>query len=499
MFDGLVFWSRRNFALNLFSMMRGSDWAFLALAVIWGSAAAQSRDGVTWYAILGEGGQQLGHASYEAVPRGGGRDVIESQEVYLREEGGAPTRTRIRTVTRENASGVATSIVETLRTGRFDARSEVRIETGVARLTRETPSGLVSHDVQLPDGVRFDGGEALLRGWDVGAARQLSFDSFNLDAMAVDRVVIEAIGSRGADGRVQAVRRRYVGSELRGVARLVIDGEGRIIESVQPMFGSAFRIIETTRAAATRRHPPYQVLPSSFLRSPTRIPAAARGGHLRYRLAFREGLTFNVPQTGEQRSDLRSDAIVLDVCASCGPGLPADAAYLADALQPTPWLQSDHPRLHELADPIARLNLSDARKMEMLLQRAQPYLENADYNGHYSAVDTIIRRAGDCTEAAILLAALGRAAGIPTRVASGFSYTRASYHGMSNAFIAHSWTLAYVDGAWRSFDLALLQFDSTHIALTIGDGDPRSIAAAGQLASLLRFDSLAEVRPSLGR
>ena len=58
----------------------------------------------------------------------------------------------------------------------------------------------------------------------------------------------------------------------------------------------------------------------------------------------------------------------------------------------------------------------------------------------------------------------------------------------------HSWTLAYVDGRWRSFDLALEAFDATHIALTVGNGDARSIAAASQLASLLRFDALAEVR-----
>ena len=104
------------------------------------------------------------------------------------------------------------------------------------------------------------------------------------------------------------------------------------------------------------------------------------------------------------------------------------------------------------------------------------------------------RRAGDCTEAAVLLAALGRAAGIPTRVANGLVYSRQRYHGVGNAFMPHSWTLAYVDGAWRSFDLALDTFDATHIALTVGDGDARSIQAAGQLASLLHWDEMREVR-----
>ena len=95
----------------------------------------------------------------------------------------------------------------------------------------------------------------------------------------------------------------------------------------------------------------------------------------------------------------------------------------------------------------------------------------------------------------MLLAALGRAAGIPTKVANGVVYSRQRYHGVSNAFMPHSWTLAYVDGAWRSFDLALDNFDATHIALTIGDGDARSVQAASQLAGLLRWAQMSEVRP----
>ena len=58
----------------------------------------------------------------------------------------------------------------------------------------------------------------------------------------------------------------------------------------------------------------------------------------------------------------------------------------------------------------------------------------------------------------------------------------------------HSWVLAYVDGEWKSFDAALERFDSTHIALVVGDGDARSIEAANQLASLLEWQSMTEVR-----
>jgi hypothetical protein len=345
--------------------------------------------------------------------------------------------------------------------------------------------------------VRFDDGDALLQSWSPQETPRLEFMNFDSDALAVERIVVEALGAPDAEGRLAAMRWRYEGQDLRGVSRIVLQN-GRLLEVAQPMFGETFRVQLTVRGTAERAHPPYQVIPNMAQRAPFRISQDARRGHIRYRYAFRDGVNFPLPQTGEQRVRAEDGFITLDICNTCGPGLPADAETLAAALRPTTWLQSDHPRLQAMAAAIRGYNVSDGRKMELLLERGIPYLEEADFNGHYSALDTIERRRGDCTEAAVLLAALGRAAGIPTRVASGVSYSRESYHGVSNAFIPHSWVVAYVDGRWQSFDLSLREFDSTHIALTIGDGDPRSIAAAGQLASLLRLDTMAEVRARAG-
>ena len=140
------------------------------------------------------------------------------------------------------------------------------------------------------------------------------------------------------------------------------------------------------------------------------------------------------------------------------------------------------------------MNASETQKMEGLAARARRLMPRVEFGGHYSALETLVRRAGDCTEAAVLLAALGRAARIPTRVVSGLVYSRDAYHGIGNVFMPHSWVLAYVDGEWKSFDAALDRFDSTHIALVVGDGDARSIEAANQLASLLEWQGMTEVR-----
>jgi transglutaminase-like putative cysteine protease len=393
------------------------------------------------------------------------------------------------------------SISETSQTGRSSTRTEARIEASQAHIVRETPSERRSATVALPQGVRFDVGAALLRSWDPIAAPRLEFDNFSIDAMDVERIVIEAAPGSAPDaqGRITALRKRYEGSELRAVARIVLGADRGLVEVVQPMFGATMRIRPTDRATATAPRAPYRLLPNVMTRSPFRISPSAAQGHIRYRFAFREGIEFSLPQTGEQRVAAEAGGATVDICSNCGPGRPADAAALEEALRPAPWLQSDHPRLRALALPVARMQISDARKMELLLQRARPYLARIDFTGHYSALETLSRRAGDCTEAAVLLAALGRAAGIPTRVVNGLIYSRERYHGVSNAFMPHSWTLAWVDGQWKSFDLAFDAFDSTHIALTVGDGDPRSVAAAGQLASLLRWESMAEIRTGLGR
>jgi len=465
----------------------------VAAGVLVSAAALATTDTTTWYSIVADSGPTLGHVSLATEPREDGRDLIESQEIYLREHGGMPHRARTRTVVREDAAGNAVSIESMATTGRFRTRTSAQIRDGRVEIERETPGGTSRETVLLPANVRFDDGDTLIQNWTPETTPRLEFLNFDSDALAVERVVIEARGAPDEQGRQSAIRWRYDGDQLRGVARMVLD-RGRVVEVAQPMFGETFRVRLTDRATAQRAHPPYRVIPAMAQRSPYRLSSEARQGHIRIRYAFSDAVTFPLPETGEQRVRTDGEFVTLDICDDCGPGLGADAATLADALRATAWLQSDHPRLRAMAAAVRRYAVSDARKMELLLERGIPYLEEADFNGHYSALDTLERRRGDCTEAAVLLAALGRAAGIPTRVASGVSYSRESYHGMSNAFIPHSWVVAYVDGRWRSFDLALREFDSGHVALTIGDGDPRSIAAAGQLASLLRLDTIAEVR-----
>ena len=465
-------------------------------AAAFAAAAAHAAPAATrWYAIAAESGERLGWSSVTVSKSTSGRETVSERRLLLREPEGGTVRLVERNVAREDAAGAIVFLSEEVRTGAHATRTEARIGGGTAKIVRQAGRERRMADVALPTGVRFDLGEGLFRAWRAAPGR-IEFDNFDVGAMAVERVVLEPGAPLAADpaGAAPLLRKRYDEDALRSVVRLLIDADGKVVRAEQPMFGTAFVTRLTDESDALRRHPAFDVLRTAMAKSPFRIPHGALSGRIRYRFGYRPGFAFALPETGEQRAAADGEGVRIDICRGCGPGLSSDPGALAGALHATAWLQSDHPRLRGIAEPVARMNVSGARKMELLLARAQPYLAKIEFTGHYSALETLERRAGDCTEAAVLLAALGRAAGIPTKVANGLVYSREQYHGVANVFMPHSWTLAYVDGAWRSFDLALGPFGASHIALSIGDGDPRSIAAAGALSSLLTWREMAEVR-----
>ncbi len=469
----------------------------LILAAAGAQAAEEPSDGAAWYSIVTGEGVVIGHASQAVIEHSDGRETVDFREVLLAADEGAPVRQTTRTVTREDADGRTVSIDSTSRTGRRWSHDFARFGEDKAVITHETRKGRRTVTVPLPPTVRFDGGEGLLAGWDPAAAPQLEFHAFSVEDAEVERVVIQALPGAppGQPGGLTAIRMRYDGDAVVGLSRLILDRDRHIVSVDQPMFGAAITLRAADKETATAPHPPYRPLTQAMVKSPFRISASAREGHIRYRFGFRGGLAFPLPQTGEQRVTVKGGVTTLDICEGCGPGLATDPATLADARKPTAWMQSDDPRLKRIAGPVAERPVSDARKMEILTEIARRRIAELDMIGHYSALEALSRRAGDCTESAVLLAALGRAAGIPTRVANGLIYTREFYHGASNAFMPHNWVLAYVDGEWRSYDAGVAAFDATHIALTVGDGDAKSISAARQLAGLLDWQGMVEIKP----
>jgi transglutaminase-like putative cysteine protease len=93
---------------------------------------------------------------------------------------------------------------------------------------------------------------------------------------------------------------------------------------------------------------------------------------------------------------------------------------------------------------------------------------------------------GDCSEAAILTAALLRSRGIPARIALGFASLG------RGVFIGHAWCEAWVGGSWTGVDAALREFpagaERVKLARLDGKSDMRIAATNLMMRSMAGLD-----------
>lgn len=194
------------------------------------------------------------------------------------------------------------------------------------------------------------------------------------------------------------------------------------------------------------------------------------------RLSIASGEMPELPSTGAQRVeaiDGRTARLTIDTAA----GAPApesdrtDPAYLKSTLM----CQSDDGEIRALvAKATSGAGASKVERAEAMRRFVRKYLDQKSLDvGFGSALETARTRSGDCTEHAVLLAAMLRADGIPARGVTGLVYVD-QFLGESGVFGYHMWTQALleVDGVstWVDLDAAIddtRAFDASHIACSL--------------------------------
>lgn len=136
----------------------------------------------------------------------------------------------------------------------------------------------------------------------------------------------------------------------------------------------------------------------------------------------------------------------------------------AEALAASPYIQSDHPDIRQLAGQITAGTTNPLDKVKKLAAWVYENLDKRPVLGLPDAMTTLTTRQGDCNEHAALFAALARAAAVPTRIAAGVTYHR-------EAFYYHAWNEVCLDDRWISIDTTTHQFpaDLTHLRFVIGE------------------------------
>ena len=114
----------------------------------------------------------------------------------------------------------------------------------------------------------------------------------------------------------------------------------------------------------------------------------------------------------------------------------------------------------------ARTQREIAKKLTQFVNR---YVSGKNYGVGFATASEVARnKEGDCTEHSMLLAALGRVLGIPTRVATGLVYAD-EFEGKKDVLVYHMWTQFYLDDQWVNLDaaLGLVKCPADRITLTV--------------------------------
>lgn len=179
---------------------------------------------------------------------------------------------------------------------------------------------------------------------------------------------------------------------------------------------------------------------------------------IRYRVALDGGDPAAVFTAGEsQRVEAidanRAEVTVFALRPDSGdsnPETPDDPGG-DEYLRSNHFVQSDNPTIAAMAEKVAG-RIEDPWQAALALeQHVHRVITNRDYTQAFAtAAEVVETGAGDCTEHAVLLAALTRARGIPSRVAIGLVYMPSH-----QAFGYHMWNEVRIKERWIPIDATL--------------------------------------------
>ena len=319
-----------------------------------------------------------------------------------------------------------------------------------------------------------------------------SFDTFSTDYPQA--IVVEKGNVVGQETRdVRGVKRQVwkLSSSVSLMPGLVstmwVDDQANDVESltVMPGMGSLHEYV-TNRAECMKQPEGAEIFAGSLIHPQVALPSPHDYGQAVFRLiSLDPGKTLTLWNGGEQHV-LASEPGTTEVEVTVPRYRAADVMWqlphedtpdLHIYLQPSAYLEVNAPEVQALAHQAVGDEKNPLKAAHRIEKFVRGYITKKDLNiGFGSAEETAKSCEGDCTEHAVLCAALGRAMGLPTRCVVGFGYLPPgdSEPTVANAvdrdtglFAFHMWAEAWIGpDEWLPMDAALDGFDVGHIAIT---------------------------------
>ena len=261
-----------------------------------------------------------------------------------------------------------------------------------------------------------------------------------------------------------------------------VDSAGQVLKDEQDIFGGIV-MYRTTKEAAMSPGGPIQfdLIKSTVIKVARDLPDPEQTRQVKYRITFKSGdPTQTIPTDSRQSVQLTSRAneassdakttgpldAILEV-KTPGPldGQPGPAEVDAQYLKPNVLITSEDSRVRRsVASKPRRAAVDPWEKAQRINHWVFENIRDKNFGVAFAAANEVARNlSGDCTEHAVLAAAMCRAAGIPARVVVGLVYVE-----QLKGFGYHMWYEVYVNQRWVALDPTLDQssVDAVHIKLS---------------------------------
>jgi hypothetical protein len=264
-----------------------------------------------------------------------------------------------------------------------------------------------------------------------------------------------------------------------------VDARGDTLKTATSMLGAEMATYQVTQDEALKAISGEELdLAVGTLVKVKRIPNPHTTKKIRYRVTIKGQNPETVLPSGETQAVKKLDDEVAEVTVTALP-IPQTATIQPgekEFLASTQYLQSDDDRVKEHANKAA----GDAKDPAQIAGRMEKYvhekLAKKNFSTAMASAGEVARTLeGDCTEHAVLLAAMLRAKGIPSRVVVGLVYVDSL-----SAFGGHMWTEANLDGHWIPLDATLGRggIGAAHLKLSessLSDDGPSALSSFAPL------------------
>ncbi|MBG28909.1 MAG: hypothetical protein CMI31_02745 [Opitutae bacterium] len=275
--------------------------------------------------------------------------------------------------------------------------------------------------------------------------------------------------------------------------------DGRPLRVTMQMAGIPIEMIATDRALAKAEFQPTDLFTQSLLSIETEIPGDANS------------VVYRMLPKKDKQLDLQPEKNDFQQVRSLGEGgveVTVKRARHADLLKAkghsgglafeykkaNVMIDSDDPLVQRLAKGATQGSRNVFDMAHRLRHFVSHYVRVKNLEVGFATASEVARsREGDCSEHAVLLAAMGRAAGLPSRVVAGLVYVP-ELAGKKNVMGYHLWTQFHLRGRWVDFDAALGESECapTRICLMTSSLEDSSLTELG--LALLDYIGQVEIK-----